>query len=335
MPPIENVDSVMAEMEEEIKASGEDRGGVKPELQEKRLPKEDDEAGDDEADKDAKDEDDKGSAAVDEEEEDDDKDLALVSSEDLKKRNGVFGKYRKETKELKAAVEQERQEKAELRERLAKLEGRWEGSGPRTEAKVEQDQEPDRILYPDDHRDWQTRQMEKRVEAAEKRAEAAQQWQAASAEERAVDALEAQYRSANPKEGYDEAVKFLWDKEKANIKLLRPNLTDSQIDLQIKADKVMLFKTLHGQGVANPSATLVQMAKNYGWKAGGALGGKKDVDLDKLADTQRRTSNLIGGSPASKDRKGTSSDDVLNMSLKKAMRVASTNPSAFDGDFGE
>lgn len=323
MPPIQNVDAVMAEMDEEIKLAGEDKFGEKPEVEPKRVDEDEEEKEQDEAD-----EKDSAKDAVDE-----DEDLALVSSEDLKKRNGVFGKYRKETKELKAAVEQERQEKAELRERLAKLEGRWEGSAPKAETKVEKDDEPDRILYPDDHNAWQTRQIRKENEEFRKSLSGIQQFQQASAEERAVDGLEAQYRATNPKEGYDDAVKFLWEKEKANIKLLRPSLSDAQIDLQIKADKVTLFKTLHGQGVANPAGTLVQMAKNYGWKAGSVGGSpKKEVDLDRLADTQRRTSNLIGGSPASKDRPGTSSDDILNMSLKKAMRVHRDNPTAFDGE---
>lgn len=325
--PIDNVDAVMAEMDADIKESGEDKFGRKPEeVAEAEGVVEADPV--DAVIADAKD---KGAA---EDEEDEEELERQAASEDPRKRNGVFGKFRKENKELRQAVEDERKAKQELAERVARLEGRHEASAKiEPAAVVEKDEEPDRLIYPDDHRDWQIRQMQKRVEAAETGYKTLQQVQQATQEEQAVTLLEGQYKTSNPKESYDDAVKFLWDREKANKKVLQPGLTDAQIDVQIRAEKVQLFKNLYANGQRNGAEVLVQLAKNAGWSAGAVAGVKKEVDLKKVQDNQRRTSNLIGGSAASKG--SASSDDILNMSLKKAMRVAHENPGAFDGEYGE
>lgn len=316
--PIENVDAVLKELDEEIAAAGEEEPLV---------------ADDGVADEPVKREDDE--VAGDGKEEDPEEELAAaVHSDDPKKRNGVFGKFRKENKELKAELDKARADQAAnervFAERLARLEGRSEALTPKQEAAAE-NKEPDSILYPDEHNAWQIRQMRKENDELRKTVLGVSQFQQETAKERAVADLEAGYRASNPKESYDDAVKFLWDKEKANIKVLRPSLTDSQIDVQIKADKVRLFEQLFNQGMSPPAA-LLQLAKNAGWKAGEVAVDKKP-NLQKLAENQRKSSNLIGGSPASKG--GASSDDVLNMSFKKAMLVAHRNPSAFDGEYGD
>lgn len=74
----------------------------------------------------------------------------------------------------KLAEEKDRQ-LSELREGLARLEGREEARAKPEVKEVDADPEPDAYLDPDLHIKWEIRQINKRAEAAERRAQMAEE----------------------------------------------------------------------------------------------------------------------------------------------------------------
>lgn len=258
-------------------------------------------------------------------EEEDEEELAL--SDDARKRAKAFGKSREAQRELREQLEQERKERQALAERLAKMEGRTEAL-TKPEAKDETDHEPDKDLYPEDHMAWKIRQLEKRTEQAERLAKVAEQNMTYQNELRGVSMLESQYKSSNPKEDYDGAMKFLAEKERAAKKIVNPKLTDSQVDAMIEQEKVGIFKQLYASG-RNPAEVLMQLAKAHGYD--GKVQSAPRRDLARVEENQRRNTNIIGGSPSGKSPNGkVSSDDIMGMTFAKALRMANNNPTKFD-----
>lgn len=251
-------------------------------------------------------------------------------SDDAKRRGKAFGTMRNEAKELKARWEAAEKEKQEMRERLARLEGRAEASAAPTQQQ-QVDKEPDSVLYPDDHNAWKLRQMETRVEKAEKIAAEAASFANFQREQRGMQSLEASYKASNPNDKYDEAMAFLMSKEREAKKLMNPTLTDAQADAMTESEKLQLFKNLHGQG-RDPAQVLMQVAKMQGFTGQGAQ-PKPKVDLKRVEENQRRSASLIGGSPAQNpDKKKLSTDDVFNMSFGNVLKNSKELRQMVDGD---
>lgn len=251
-------------------------------------------------------------------------------SDDAKRRGKAFGTMRNEAKELKARWEAAEKEKQEMRERLARLEGRDEARTAPANAKQE-DKEPDSMLYPEDHNAWKLRQMETRVEKAEKIAAEAASFANFQREQRGMQSLEASYKASNPNDKYDEAMQFLMGKEREAKKLMNPNLSDAQADAMTENEKLQLFKSLHGQG-RDPAQVLMQVAKMQGF-TGQASTAKPKVDLKRVEENQRRSASLIGGSPAQNpDKKKLSTEDVFNMSFGNVLKNSKELSRMVDGE---
>lgn len=255
---------------------------------------------------------------------------ADATSDDEKKRAKAFGTQRQVAREAKERADKAEQRANELAERLARLEGAASVTAPKAEAQPSQDAEPDRLMYPDDWQEWNTRKLEKRLEKAEQLAQQAQQFTTYQSELRGVEALDKQYKSANPKDDLDGAKAFLMKQERENMKLLRPDLKDSQIESQLESDKMVLYRALHQQG-RNPAEVLMALAKKAGYKSGAEPAPKRD--LTKLAENQRKATNLIGGSPASKPAGSRlNSDDLFNMSMDKLVKASRKDKNLFAVD---
>lgn len=265
-----------------------------------------------------------------EEEADDD-----ALSDDAKKRGKAFGQMRAEAKQAKERAEAAEKRASDLAERMARLEGREEGrAGGTTKQDTQVEQEPDRVMYPDDWNQWKIRTMEKRMDELAGTARQAQAYTTYQAEKNGAQVLERQYKAANPKEDVDGAAAFLMAREKEGMKLLRPDMSDAQIDSKLEADKLVLYRTLHGQG-RDPVDVVVKLAKSQGFKPG--MNSGKEVpaktNLEKLADNQRRSTNLMGGSPAGKPKGKLSTDDVFNMAFTDLLKMPKSARDALnDGD---
>lgn len=253
-------------------------------------------------------------------------------SDDTKKRGKAFGAMRQELREAKERADKLEQARQEMAERVARLEGRAETAAPA--AKVVEDTEPDALMYPDDHREWRERKLEARLAKAEAIAAEAQGFANYQKETRGVQLLESTFKSANPKEDYDGAVQFMVERERALKKLMNPKLTDAQADAQTESEKVQLFKDLYSKG-HDPAKMIVDMAKVQGFTPGTAGKGKEVVNktnLQQLAENQRKSTNLMGGSPAGKSKTTTTSDDVLGMGFSKLMKLSSKERERLAGD---
>lgn len=249
------------------------------------------------------------------------------NDDDKRKRNSAFGRMRAEQKDLRARLEAESKEKQELRERLARLEGRTEaGDKP---APAQADNEPDKDLYPEDHLMWKNRQLEKKLEEVEERTKRFEQDSNVQRAQQAVETIETVYKTSNPSSDYDGAVKFLVDKETAMKKLLNPEMTDAQIRGQIQIEKMQLFAQLHAKG-QDPAKVVYETARIHGFSPIAKADPKPKTDLDKVRDNQRRATNLIGGSAASANGNKPSSEQVLGMSMDKLAKEYARNPRIFD-----
>lgn len=251
-------------------------------------------------------------------------------SDDTKKRGKAFGAMRQELREARERADKLDAARQEMAERVARLEGRAEVVAPAT--KAQEDAEPDALMYPDDHREWRERKLEARLAKAEAIAAEAQGFANFQKETRGVQLLETTFKSANPKEDYDGAVKFMVERERALKKLMNPKLTDAQADAQTESEKVQLFKDLYSKG-HDPAKMIVDMAKVQGFTPGAK--GKEapaKTNLAQLAENQRKSTNLMGGSPSGKSKTTASSDDVLGMGFSKLMKLSSKERERLAGD---
>lgn len=301
-----NADEMIAELEKQISEASNDAPDAAPEPKEPELV---DEVVEKEADPEPE-------ASKDEPVDDDIK--SDVLSDDAKKRGAAFAKQRQEAKELRAKLDEQNKEKQDLAERLARLEGFTEGRNPTPQAKENlADKEPDRDVYPEDWNAWKIQQLEKKLETFSKSAEELAAERHYAREQQGVQALENQFKEKSGASDYDDAIKFLADKELRREKLLRPKATQAELQALLEQQKVHFFRQVYKEG-RQPAEVLYQLAKEDGWtpKTAQKHGEEKPrVNLEKVADNQRRAASLIGGSNATKAGTTVSSDQLFNMSM--------------------
>jgi hypothetical protein len=243
------------------------------------------------------------------------------TSDDEKKYGRAFARQRREAKALKERLEQAERDRQAMAERLAKLEGRAEATPKPAEQPALEDQEPDADLYPEDHARWEVRQLKKELEDVKKFKQQQEQVSTFQREVAGVQALEGQFKATTP--DYDDAVQFLVEKEKRMKRLLNPQATDAQLDAQIQAEKVSLYKQILAAG-KNPAEMVYEIAKQDGWQPKGKqAAATPKPSLNKLADNQRRAASIIGGTPAESSGKVTS-DQLFSMSMQELMKKPDT-----------
>lgn len=253
-----------------------------------------------------------------------------VNNPDTKKRNSAWGRMRAEQKELREQLMAEAKEKQELRERLARLEGRTDAMA-KPEVKDNADNEPDKDMYPEDHLAWKQRQFEKRLSEFEQKTSRFEQDVQVQRAQQAVETIENNFKSSNPNEDYDGAAKFLIEKEVAIKRLMNPSLTEEQARGQLQFEKLQLFAKLHAEG-KNPAQIIMETAKIQGYTPNAKqVQAKPKIDLQRVADNQRRASNLIGGSAVSPNNGSKlSAEQVLGLSMMEQAKLYARNPKMFD-----
>jgi hypothetical protein len=161
------------------------------------------------------------------------------------------------------------------------------------------------------------RQLKKELEDVKKFKQSQEQVNTFQREVAGVQALEGQFKAKAP--DYDEAVQFLVEKEKRMKRLLNPQATDAQLEAQIQAEKVGLFKQILAAG-KNPAEMVYEIAKQDGWQPkAAASGAERKPNLDTLAENQRKAASIIGGSPA--DNSGAvTADQIFNMTMEQLQK---------------
>lgn len=230
-----------------------------------------------------------------------------------KLRKRIEGNYKaiiKEKDEEIAAINQTLQE---IQLQMAEQKGYQEAQ---KEPEIESDPEPDALLDPEEHLQWQLRQKDKKIENLEaittRHAAAIQE----SDDRRSINFLEQDYRRRNPEVDYEACKDFIKDRERNILKMQFPTATDAEIEKHFDQYEVNLFKTLAARG-QNATDIIVNMAKEYGYEPkANDNPTKQKPNFKALKKNQEKNASLIGGSDAVKEP-GITPEQVLNMSIQQ------------------
>jgi len=312
----DSANEVIQELEQEIKDQADEAPASSEDIAdetERRIPENEEEEaeGEEEAAPEAKE------AAEGEEEEDEFDTLDLNNK---KQRDSAFAKLRRLNKKKDKALKEANDRIAEYNERLARLEGQQQAQQNQQtkapEAKVDEDPEPDPTIDKEAHLEWQIRNLNKKLEEVVGVTNTTAKNNTAILESRAVEELERRAVKDENLTDYDDALKYLWNKEAALIKKSYPNATDAQIKEHLQAEKVRLFKEYYRKDGTNAAKIIIEMAKEYGYGKKPTNPGKPN--LDKIKTNMKKNTSLIGGTQAG----GTGEVDpesVFNTSFEKLM----------------
>lgn len=221
-----------------------------------------------------------------------------------------------EAEEQKKRAEEALKREQELRERLARLEGREEARAKPEVKEVDTDPEPDADLDPDLHVKWQLRQTNKRLEAAEKKAAQAEQFAQVEGMRRGVQMLEKEYVKVNKLDDYEDAIEHIKNVNRNLIKLEYPNATDAQIDSHLEAERLKKASESYAKGV-NPAEHFYKMAQTLGYqKAKKAINDKPNIE--SLNRNMPKNANLMGASNVEATG-GVPTDKVVKMSVEQLL----------------
>jgi len=240
----------------------------------------------------------------------------------------AWKKIREKSKAAKAEAETQKklaEEKdkqlSELRERLARLEGREEA---RVKPKIEEDSdpEPDVDLDPDQHIRWTLRQTNKRIEAAERRAQMAEEMAKVEGVRRGLDMVEKEYIKSNKLDDYDAAITHIKNVNKKLIKLEYPEATDAQIDAHLENERLKHASMTYSKG-KNPAQYFYEMAQTLGYEKSKKSNSTKP-NIDSINNNMRKNANLIGSS--NNDNTGSlSAETVAKMSIDQLLKKEGSN----------
>lgn len=231
-------------------------------------------------------------------------------------------RLREKKKEAQRALDEERkmreqreQELSQLKERLARLEGRDEARvAPKVETNT--DPEPDADLDPDEHLRWQVRQLRNENSEIKKKAEEAAAISKVEAEKRGLDYLEKDYVKKNKIDDYSDRLDHLQKVEANLIRVHYPNATDEQIHSHLQAERLRLAREAYARG-QNPAEVFYKMseAMNY-QKQARKLSDAPNIEA--INKNMKKSANLIGSSNAD-SVKGITSEKLVSMSMAELL----------------
>lgn len=200
----------------------------------------------------------------------------------------------------------------EMRERLARLEGREEARVKPEVKEVDNDPEPDKELFADEHRDWRVRQLEKRTEQAEQKAAQAEALAKIEGTRRGLNMLEKEYIKNNKIDDYENAMEHIKTVERNLIKLRYPSASDTAIDSHLEAQRIKLAEESFSAGV-NPGEHFYKMAQALGYKKAKEKVNDKP-NIEALNRNMEKNASLIGASSADKTG-GIPAEKLVKMSI--------------------
>jgi len=241
----------------------------------------------------------------DDEEDDDDDDEENVEEEKEEELTGA--KFRHKLKAEKAAREKIQMEAQELRERLARLEGRAEATESKQE--VKEAEIPDQEYEPERYAIWKAEQLEKKLQIIE-------QEQSRSNAERQWEKMQADYAKKSPT--YNDAKQFLIDNEVKKIKEVYPYASDDQIAQHIKEQEYITAGNAAKAGIM-PTEHIEFLAFQAGYRPS----EKKEETISKKSNIQKikknakKNASLIGASSATDKGDARSAEQLAAMSLEE------------------
>ena len=206
-------------------------------------------------------------------------------------------KTRDKLKEEREAREKTQEELQQLKERLARMEGREEVRVKPVEEKIE-NPEPDRMLDPDAWRDWRIAKQDEEIAAVKIQSANAAKISEIEGTRRGMARLENDYKKSTGLIDYDDRINFILNAEKAKQKILNPGATDSQIDNYLEAEKFRLANDALANK-QNPAELFYKMADVYGYQAK-KTESKSKPDIEAINKNMEKTVNLIGSSSVDK-----------------------------------
>lgn len=215
-------------------------------------------------------------------------------------------KFRHKLKAQKEETDRVVREAQDLRERLARLEGKAEAQ-PKQE--VIQEEIPDREYEPEKYANWRADKLEKRVEVMQEeqtRVNAERQW----------DNMQADHTKTNP--DYAAAKAFLLDVEGKKLKAQHPHATDAQISQELKKQEYITVGNAAKNGMM-PTQHIEFLAFQAGYRPGAE--DKKEVkkksNIKNIKKNARKNASLIGGSSAGGTGDSRTADQLAAMGLEE------------------
>lgn len=235
-------------------------------------------------------------------------------SEDEEQEEELTGaKFRHKLKAEKEAREKMEREAAELRERLARLEGRAEVQQTQPAAQDAPAEEiPDPEYEPEKYAIWKAKKLEEEMQTM-------RQEQARLSAERQWDAMDSEIARTNP--DYAKAKEFLIESEFRKIKMQYPSATDAQIRQHLKDEEYKVVGNAVKSGL-DPMQHIEFMAWQAGFRPEEANPEPKEKEAPKqksniknIKKNSRKNASLIGGSAAAPNDGTATARQLLEMSI--------------------
>ena len=226
---------------------------------------------------------------------------------------------KQEARKQAELAEKQTREVLELRERLARLEGREEAREKPIIETRDVDPEPDRDIEPEEHLRWELRKTKKEVEEIKRAAEEARQYAQLESARRGLEKVEKEYVKTQKIKDYDDAIEYVKNVESRLIKLQHPHATEEQINTHLEAEKLRLAREQYAKG-ENPAKFFYEMARALGYN--GTQVNNKENSLPNISAIKRnmeKNTNLIGSSSVEKTG-GVPADKLLKMSIAELLK---------------
>lgn len=235
------------------------------------------------------------------------------------KKGKAWAHMRHQQKSLQEQLDKERQEKQELKERMARLEGANEARvSPKIDTQQE-DKEPDPVYDETNWLKWKARQDDKKINNLTSKVDEINKYSAIQEAKKELTDLENDYKTKNNITDYDARLSFIRDREAKLIKNEYPNATDAQIKYHLD-NQYLLLASKAASAKRNPAEFFVKMADAHGYqKAESKPDPKRDVPIDKINHNMKRNASLIGSSNAAKTG-GKTADQLVGETLRDIMR---------------
>lgn len=214
-------------------------------------------------------------------------------------------KFRHKLKAEKEARESIERQAQELRERLARLEGKAEAENKQEPINEEV---PDPEYEPEKYAIYQNGQLKKELDAMkaeQSRINAERQW----------ETMQAEHAQVNP--DYNDAKAFLIEAETKKLKTQYPYATEAQILQQVKEMEYITAGNAAKSGII-PTQHIEFLAYQAGYRPGEKKEvPKKKSNIKNIKKNAKKNASLIGGSSAGESGEAKSAEQLAAMGIEE------------------
>lgn len=246
------------------------------------------------------------------EEEDQEEEEEEEVENDIDEEQLTGAKFRHKLKAEKEARKKLEDEHQQLKEHVARMEGRQDALSTQEapQEKKESEEIPDPDEDPDAYMIYAQRKTEEKqaaLEAELSQMKAEREWQT----------VESDYAKAN--EHYQDAKDFLLDKHRNDIKTQYPYATDIQIEQALKQGEREEIAKAAQNGVM-PTEQIEFLAYKAGFRPSDKeekQTPKKKPNMEKIKKNAKKSASLIGGSSEGGPSDRLSADQMVTMSMEE------------------